>query len=80
MAIELVPAGDNRCDVCAGNRDRPKPKPGERWSERETVSTMCQACFADLSTELHLDSELTYGTDPEGRRWIDRRPEDPSKN
>lgn len=55
---QAVPTGDDRCDVCAGNRDRPKPKPGERWSVRETVSTICEGCKADLIRDLELGARL----------------------
>jgi hypothetical protein len=63
----LVPAGDERCDVCAGDRDRPKPKPGERWSVRETVGTMCEACREDLIRDVNLGAaidELQPPADP----------------
>jgi hypothetical protein len=75
MAIELVPAGDPRCDVCAGKKDRPRPKPGERWSERAVVRTMCEACYKDFVVDLKIGEKIT---DPI-RREVDP-PEDPSQN
>ncbi len=75
MAMELVPSGDERCDVCAGNRDRPKPKPGERGSARETVSTMCEACFDDFRQELWVTEKFL---DPIHREV--KPPDDPSQN
>jgi len=65
MASEIVPTGDERCDVCAGNRKRAKPKPGERWSVRETVRTMCEACRDDLLLDIDLAGKLTERQPPD---------------
>ena len=65
MATKIVPTGDERCDVCAGNRDRPKPKPGERWSEREWVRTMCEACHEDVVGDIPLQYKLRDRQPPE---------------
>jgi hypothetical protein len=66
MAIELVPAGDERCDLCRGNPERGRPRPGEG----RTVGTMCQACFDDFSLDLDLGTKLDEL----------RPPDDPSGN
>ena len=55
---QTVPTGDERCDVCAGNRDRPKPAPGERWSVREMVRTICEACRDDLIRDLNVGAAI----------------------
>jgi len=41
---------------------------------------MCRECFESWTRELALGSELMYGTDPKGERWLDKIPEDPSRN
>jgi hypothetical protein len=70
VAINIVPAGDERCDVCAGQRDRVKPAPGERWSASGTVGTICEDCRDDLYMDLDL-----------GRRLDEREaPDDPNQN
>ena len=75
MAIEIVPAHDERCDVCAGQKERERPKPGERWSVREVVHTMCEACFKDYRRDLEigkrLDDRVTRDIAP---------PDDPGQN
>ena len=65
MAIEVVPAGDERCDVCAGQRDRAKPPPGSRWSERATVSTVCEACRDEWFMDLDLGARLDEREPPD---------------
>ena len=75
MAIEIVPAYDERCDVCAGQRDRPRPKPGEPASVRPVVHRMCEACFADFRLDVEVDERIV---DPTTREV--EGPEDPSRN
>jgi hypothetical protein len=55
MAIEIVPARDPRCDVCAGDDNVPQTKVGERWSGRPMVRVMCEACQQDLLENLPED-------------------------
>ncbi len=65
MAIEVVPNGDERCGKCGAAPDG---------------HYVCESCFKDLQLKFGLDAELTYGTDREGRRWINRIPDDPRQN
>ena len=58
MAIKIVPAGDERCDVCAGEPDLVKPRPGERWSARAIVGTICEACRDDFFLDVDLGKKL----------------------
>lgn len=46
--VEIVPPHDETCDVCAGKKDRPRPKPGARWSVRGMVRRMCRACYDEF--------------------------------
>ena len=65
MATEVVPTGDERCDICAG---------------RKPINHMCELCFYELKSESGLQGKLTYGIDDDGRRFIDEIPDDPSQN
>jgi hypothetical protein len=46
--MEIVPPHAEACDVCAGKKDRPRPKSGERWSTREMVRRICRACYSEF--------------------------------
>ena len=75
MAIQIVPAHDERCDVCAGEEDRERPKPGERSSVRPMVHTMCETCLEEFQLDLQVGERLI---DPVTREI--EPPEDPSQN
>ena len=64
MAIE--PCQPEDCDGCA---ERPCP-----------YQQMCADCWAVIARGFAVQTELTYGTDPKGRRWLDEIPENPSRN
>jgi hypothetical protein len=70
--MEIVSPHVEACDVCAGKKDRPRPKPGERWSARETVRRICRACYAefvqDVGVERHVGAvrrKLQLPTEPD---------------
>jgi hypothetical protein len=65
MEDSIVPAHDPRCDVCAGKKNRPRPKPGERHSEREVVRTMCQACYDEFMLDQQLGRKLHDPLNPD---------------
>ena len=75
MAIEIVPAHDERCDVCAGDEDRERPEPGERYNAREPLHTMCEACLEDFKQGLWVHETFI---DPVHRDV--EPPDDPSQN
>jgi hypothetical protein len=52
LDMEIVPPHAEACDVCAGKKDRPRPKAGERWSARETVRRICRACYAEFLQDI----------------------------
>jgi hypothetical protein len=74
MAIQLVPAGDERCDICAGG-EPPKRMPGERSSARASIKTTCERCYRDFARGLRLVEKFI---DPTTREV--EPPDDPSKN
>jgi hypothetical protein len=74
MGIDLVPAGDERCDVCAGD-EPPKRTSGERSTARPGVKTMCRRCYRDFGQELWVTEKFL---DPVHREV--KPPDDPSKN
>ena len=41
---------------------------------------LCSDCMREFMQEMALQSEVMYGTDPKGERWLDRIPEGPSAN
>jgi hypothetical protein len=63
--MEFEPVDKGECDRCAGRR---------------AIKRMCEQCLDEFKLELELESELMHGTDREGRRWIDKAPDDPSVN
>jgi len=73
--MEIVAPHDETCDVCAGRKNRPRPKPGERWSAREMVRRICRACYAEFVQDA--------GTKRDPERELPRRklqlPDDPAQ-
>ena len=59
--VEIVPPHAEACDVCAGKKDRPRPKPGERWSVRETVRRICRACYAEFVQDVGVERNVGPG-------------------
>lgn len=59
--MEIVPPYVEACDVCAGKKDRPRPRPGERWSVRETVRRICRACYAEFVQDVGVERNVGPG-------------------
>jgi hypothetical protein len=59
--VEIVPPHDETCDVCAGKKDRPRPKPGARWAVRGTVRRMCRACYAEFVQDRGVQGNVGSG-------------------
>jgi hypothetical protein len=59
--MEIVPPYVEACDVCAGKKDRPRPSPGERWSDRETVRRICRACYAEFVQDVGVERNVGPG-------------------
>jgi hypothetical protein len=59
--MEIVPPYVEACDVCAGKKDRPRPRPGERWAVRETVRRICRACYAEFVQDVGVERNVGPG-------------------
>ena len=44
------------------------------------TSGMCRECLKSWTHELAMHNEIMFGTDSKGTRWLDKIPEDPSRN
>lgn len=66
-----------RCIICGKPLDE---DPRDRNPDLVKPPNCHEECAKEFGQEQALRSELFYGTDPKGERWLDGAPDDPSQN